>query len=283
MVVARHGTGPRHALAALSSQIHPVFMLPPLAMSLFGGILAPGFDPAIQGFHALAMFFAVYTAHIKDGYVDFFQRNEDDDHPLTPVGCKVALAGASLGFVGALVALWLGVGYGAVVVTAPTWFIAYFHAPQLDVTPLGATLGYPVGISLCLLGGFYVQAASISGTVVALAVVFFLLLSGIKVVDDAQDFEYDRSIGKRTAAVVLGRVRARRLAFALMGIATMAIVPFAAAEILPPSGVFAAVAFGVVALVARNAEPELATKLLIRGSYVFLAVLVAAVWLRPLA
>jgi len=35
--------------------------------------------------------------------------------------------------------------------------------------------------------------------------------------------------------------------------------------------------------VAYRAEPRLATMLLIRGSYLFLAVLVAAVWFRPLA
>ncbi|MFC6724895.1 ubiquinone biosynthesis protein UbiA, partial [Halobium palmae] len=41
---------------------------------------------------------------------------------------------------------------------------------------------------------------------------------------------------------------------------------------------------GVVAVVAARAEEsELATMLLIRGSYVFLAVLVAAVWFRPLS
>jgi hypothetical protein len=52
---------------------------------------------------------------------------------------------------------------------------------------------------------------------------------------------------------------------------------------IPPTAGFAAVAFGAVALVARRAEPELATMLLIRGSYLFLAVLVATVWFRPLA
>jgi len=42
------------------------------------------------------------------------------------------------------------------------------------------------------------------------------------------------------------------------------------------------VLIGAVALFARRAGPELATMLLIRGSYLFLAVLVAAVWFRPL-
>jgi len=38
-----------------------------------------------------------------------------------------------------------------------------------------------------------------------------------------------------------------------------------------------------VAAFAARADPEIATMLLVRGCYVFLAVLVAAVWFRPLA
>ena len=44
----------------------------------------------------------------------------------------------------------------------------------------------------------------------------------------------------------------------------------------------AAVVFGAVLAFAYRAESTLATMLLIRGSYLFLAVLVAAVWFRPL-
>jgi hypothetical protein len=45
------------------------------------------------------------------------------------------------------------------------------------------------------------------------------------------------------------------------------------------------VAFGVVAAVARRAgdDDRLATMLLVRASYLFLAVLVTAVWFRPLS
>jgi hypothetical protein len=49
---------------------------------------------------------------------------------------------------------------------------------------------------------------------------------------------------------------------------------------IPPSAALAGVAFGVVALLARRAGPEVATMLLIRGSYLFLAVLIATVWLQ---
>ncbi|WP_332888988.1 UbiA family prenyltransferase [Halegenticoccus soli] len=283
MEIARHGTGPPAALRALASQIHPVFMLPPLATSAFGAVLAGRFALDLAALHIAATFFALYTAHVKDGYVDFYVRGEDDDHPLTARGCKLALVGASAGFFLAAAALGVLVGIGAALITLPCWLIAYFHAPQLDMNPVTATAGYPAGIAVTLVGGYYVQTGSISATVLAFAAVFVVLLSGIKVIDDSKDYEYDRSIAKRTVAVALGRRRARVSAYLLMATALSLVVAFAAAALFPPSAVFAVVVFAGVALVARRADDRLATMLLIRGSYLFLAVLVVAVWFEPLS
>jgi len=284
MPIATDGRGTGRALRGLASQVHPVFMLPPVAASLFGGVFGPQFSPGLAALHAVAVFCALYTAHVKDGYVDFYGRGEDDDHPLTERGCRVALALSSTGFFAATVALGVLVGPLAALLTLPGWLIGYYHAPQLDMHPVTATAGYPTGIAVALLGGYYVQSLTLGATVLALAGVFLLVLSGIKVIDDATDYDYDRSIQKRTVAVVLGPARARGVAYGLMSVGMLAVV--VAAALLggvPPSGALAALAFGAVALIARDAGPELATKLLIRGSYVFLAVLVAAVWLRPFA
>jgi len=284
MPIATDGRGPGHAFRGLASQIHPVFMLPPVAASLFGGLFGTRFSPGLAALHAIAVFCGLYTAHVKDGYVDFYGRGEDDSHPLTERGCKIALALSSTGFFAATLAIGLLVDPIAAALTLPGWLIGYHHAPQLDMHPVTATAGYPMGIAIALLGGYYVQSQALGATILALAGVFLLVLSGIKVIDDATDYDYDRSIQKRTVAVVLGPARARSVAYGLMT-AGMAVVVVAAGILprVPPSGALAALAFGAVALVARDADPELATKLLIRGSYVFLAVLVAAVWLRPFA
>jgi 1,4-dihydroxy-2-naphthoate octaprenyltransferase len=285
MAIAHHGTGPRAALAAAASQVHPVFMLPPVATALFGGVLArsESLSVGLALVHALAVGAAVYTAHVKDGYVDFHVRGEDDDHPLTALGCTVCLVGATALFTACLLVLWWFVGPGAVAVTLPTWLIGYHHAPQLDTNPVTATTGYPLGIAVALVGGAYVQIQAVPAVAVAFAAVFLLLLSGVKVVDDAQDYAYDRSIAKRTVAVALGPARARRAADALMTVALFAVVGFAAVGLFPVSAVLAAAAFAAVAVVARRAGPELATMLLVRGAYVFLAVLLVAVRLEPLA
>lgn len=282
MSVVRHGTGPLAALRAFASQVHPVFMLPPIAASGFGAILADRFIPLVLVIHATAVFAALYTAHVKDGYVDFHLRSEDTDYPLTVSGCRLALVGSTVLFFACLAALVALVDAVVALLTLPGWLIGYLHAPQLDTNPIGATTGYPAGIAFALLSGYYAQSRGLSAVVVAFAAVFLVILSGIKVVDDATDYDYDRSISKRTAAVVLGRRRAHAAAYALMAAGLLAVVGLAVIAVFPPSSVLAALAFAAVALVARRADPELATMLLIRGSYVFLAVLVAAVWFRPL-
>ncbi|MHB9285755.1 UbiA family prenyltransferase [Halobacteriales archaeon Cl-PHB] len=284
MSLARHGSGLRGSVGALGSQVHPVFMLPPVAVSLFGAVLARSLDPTLAALHVTATFCALYTAHVTDGYVDFYLRDEDEDHPLTTTGCRVARGLSSLGFWGCVVALFVLVDLPAALLTIPGWVIAVLHAPQLDTNPVGATVGYPLGVSLTLLGGYYVQAETLTATPLALATVFLVVLSGIKVIDDAQDYDYDRSIHKRTVAVVLGPGRAHRVAYGLMTLG-MGIVAGLAAFVpaIPLAALAAPVVFAPVAIRARQAGPELATMLLIRGSYVFLAALVAAVWFRPLA
>jgi 4-hydroxybenzoate polyprenyltransferase len=283
-MIARHGTGPVAALRALASQIHPVFMLPAVASSWLGAVFAGTFSVGLGAVHMGAVFLALYTAHVTDGYVDFHVRGEDDDHPLTARGCRLALAGASIAFFACVAGLWWAVDAVAALLTLPGWLIAVNHAPGLDTNPVGATVGYPLGIALALLGGHYVQATAFSPTVLALAAVFLVVLSGIKVIDDAGDYDYDRSIDKRTVAVAVGPERARLTAYALMTAGMVGVAGLAAVlPGIPPSAGLAAVVFGAVALVARRAEPELATMLLIRGSYLFLAVLVGAVWFRPLA
>lgn len=283
MAIARHESGFEAELRALASQVHPVFMLPPLAASWFGAVIAGEFSIGVGLVHMLAMFFAVYTAHVKDGYVDFYQRGEDDDHPLTPGGCRLALLGAGIGFALCLAALWLLVGPGAALITLPTWFIGYLHAPQLDTNPVTVTLGYPVGIALAILGGFYVQATSLTGSVRGFATIFLVTLAGVKIIDDEQDYEYDHSIGKQTVAVALGRYRARQLAVGLMLLGMIGVLWGTVDGLFPPSTPAAALTFGSIVLIARRARPRIATMLLIRGAYLFLALLLVAVWFQPLS
>jgi lycopene cyclase domain-containing protein len=283
MAIARHGTGPRATLGAVASQVHPVFMTPPLAASGFGAVLGGLAAPRLALLHVGVAFFALYTAHVKDGLVDFHRRGEDDDHPLTRRGCHLAIAGSTAAFVAGVAALAVLVDPVAALLAVPGWLVAVLHAPQLDTNPLGATLGYPIGIGFALLGGHYVQTRTLSTASLAFAAVFVTVLAGIKVIDDTTDYDYDRSVDKRTVAVVVGPDRARRVATALMTAGMVAVVALSVTGVIPRGSALAVVPFVAVATVARRADDELATMLLVRGSYLFFACLVLAVWLRPLA
>lgn len=282
MSVTRHRMGVSATLRALGSQVHPVFMLPAVAASVFGALLAPELTPGIVVLHMGIVFCELYTAHVKDGYVDFYRRGEDEDHPLTARGCRLALAGASvLVFIG-LGVLAVAVDPVAALLTLPGWLIAVFHAPQLDTHPVSATIGYPLGIATTILGGYYAQAASLSVAPVVYAIVFLVVLSGIKIIDDATDYQYDRSIDKRTVAVVVGHERARQFAIALMALGLGIVAIGSVTPVVPPSSIVAVLTFAGIAGVARKRNAELATMILIRGTYVFLALLVAAVWFQPM-
>jgi 1,4-dihydroxy-2-naphthoate octaprenyltransferase len=283
MAIARHDRGAWANLRALGSQVHPVFMLPPLAASWFGAAVAGEFAIGVGALHVAAMFFAVYTAHVKDGYVDFHRRGEDDDHPMTGRGCRLALVAAAVGFAACTLALGTRVSPGAALVTLPTWVIGYLHAPQLDTNPVTTTLGYPTGIALAILGGFHVQTTTVNATILGFSLVFLVTLAGVKIIDDETDHAYDRSIDKRTVSVLLGRRRARTLAVSLLVAGIIGVLLGAVSGLFPPFSPAGAVAFGSVVFVARRAEPTLATMLLIRGAYVFLAMLFVAVWFRPLS
>jgi len=282
MAFARHDTGPRAALAALASQVHPVFMLPPLAASCFGAVLAERFAVVPLVLHAAATFFAVYTAHVKDGYVDFYQRGEDDDHPLSEPGCRRALLGATVGFVGVTAALSVA-SPATAALTIPMWLLGYLHAPQFDTNPVTTTLGYPLGIALAIVGGYHAQTTALAAEPLAFGLVFLTTLAGIKIIDDLQDYDYDRSIEKRTVGVALGAGRARQLAHTLLYAGPTLVVVFTVDGTFPAAAPLAVVAFGAVALAAARGEATIATMLLIRGTYLFLAVLVVAVQFRPLA
>ncbi|MFC7203228.1 UbiA family prenyltransferase [Haloferax namakaokahaiae] len=283
MAIARHDGGVSAAMAALLSQVHPVFMLPPVATAAFGAILAVEVSSAVLAFHLTAVFFAVYTAHVKDGYVDFHVRGEDDDHPLTASGCRKALVGAGLGFACCLAGLWLLAGWTAVLVAAPLWVIGFLHAPQLDTRPVTTTLGYPVGVGLALFGGYYVQTRSIAPIPVAFATIFVTLLAGVKIIDDATDYDYDRGIDKRTVAVVLGRSRSRTVAYLLIGGSLVAVLWATIGGLFPAFSLVAVAVLAAIVVTTRRLSPKYATMVLVRGVYVFLALLVVAVWFTPLS
>jgi len=292
MPIARHRSGPLVALRALGSQVKPRFMAPALAASVYGGLLAAasagppsdGLAAAVAGLslspaavHLLATFLALYTAHVKDGLVDFYERGEDEALPLTREGCRVAIVGSGVGFAACALALWWLVGPLSALLTVPLWPLGYLHAPWLDRGPVGTSTDYAVGVALVVLGGNAVQAHHVSPVALGVAGVFIPVLAAGAVLLDVEDRDVDERVGKRTVPTVLGPRGATRLAAGLVALSAALVAGLVVVGVLPTAALVAAAVLALASLGPTRWSPDRAVTLLQVGTTVAAVLVLAAV------
>ncbi|WP_241430915.1 UbiA family prenyltransferase [Natronolimnohabitans innermongolicus] len=244
-------------------------------MSVFGAGLAAAFALGPAAVHAFAVCLAVYVAHLKDGYVDYYVRGEDETNPLEPAEIRTAMGVSAAVFGLCLLALWFVSGPIAVALTAPLLAFGYFHAPQLDTHPVTGTADYPIGIALATAGGYAAQTGTVGATIVAVCLVFGFLLAAINVMLDRTDYDHDRRVPKRTLPVALGPARALRVAWTLVSISLGLLVFSSAIGVLPSSAVLAGVVPAAVSIgsLVRPPDPERLVGLFIGATYLFGAIL----------
>jgi 1,4-dihydroxy-2-naphthoate octaprenyltransferase len=271
------GSGRRSRLVTgLLTYVRPTFMLPAVGMSVYGALLAPArvFQPEIAALHAGTVGLALFVAHLRDGYIDGYRRDEE-----TPrLDASTLQSGIRLGSAVLLVAagvLYVAAGPLAALSVVVLLALALLHAPYLDRHPVTVTVDYPVGIGVAILGGYTAQAAGFPLAVIAVAALFSTLLSGIKIGIDRLDTAFDRSIDKRTVPVALGPTSASRVAAAVFLLAALATVAVGVG--IDTVGSRFAVAAAVVPLgclaTTGLAAPERAVRIQIGLTYVFAALL----------
>lgn len=230
----------RDLVRGLGALVQPTFFLPAVGMALFGGLLAGRLSVPAAAAHAVAVALAIYTAHLTDGYVDYYVRGEDDEAALPSVWFRRARRVASACFALALVPLWIAGSGLAAALTAPLWLLALLHAPYLDRHPVPVTVDYAIGVALVLLGGYAAQTGSIAPRALGIAAVYALFLAGTKVTVDQLDYEFDRALPKRTLPVVLGRRRAAAASTAAVAGAGALLLLLSEVGVLPPKTAYAA-------------------------------------------
>lgn len=263
---------PTHAVHGALTYVRPAFMLPAVGMSAFGGLLAPSVDPLAAALHASAVSLALYIAHLNDGYIDAHVRGEEAP-VMTARANRTAVGGTTLLLLAALVALWMIAGPLAMVVTVPLWVLAVLHAPYLDTNPVTVTIDYPVGIGFAILGGHLAQADGLPASVAAIAVVFIVLLSGVKLSVDRLDRDFDRSIDKRTVPVILGDRAAAVISAVVLAFVSVLVTGLVAVGVFPPAAVLASAFPLVAAAVGLRTSKEVTVRLQMLLTYPFAAVL----------
>ena len=193
------------------SQVHPVFMVAAIGATVVGALYSPVSNALNLLVFCIGVFAALYFAHVKDSHVDFFERKEDSFSFLTERQSRRAMAIASI-IVLVCVLYFLRTGFWlAVPIILAGFLLAFFHTP-MDLHPLGATAGYPTGLALAALGGYYVQAGALPLSMILFAFAVWLVLNGVKIVDDVKDYDWDKRFGKIAAPVFFGKARAKKAA-----------------------------------------------------------------------
>ncbi|WP_247004667.1 UbiA family prenyltransferase [Halosolutus gelatinilyticus] len=261
--------------------MQPIFLVPAPAVSAFGALLADDPTGETAAVHALAVGLAVYVAHLKDGYVDYYVRSEDGRNPLEPAEIWIAIVAAIAAFAVAVGLLWTIAGLAPVALTAPLVGLGLLHAPYLDANPVTSTADYPLGIGLATAGGYATQTGTVSPAVAAVALAFVVQLAGIGVLLDLLDYRHDRLVSKRTVPVVLGRDRAPLVAWTLVAAGASLVVLASSLGVLPRRAALAgAFPVGALLLCLRRRYPtDRAVLVLIAATYPFAVALLLAI--RP--
>jgi 1,4-dihydroxy-2-naphthoate polyprenyltransferase len=256
-----------------------VFLLPGAAMSAFGALLAENLAVGTAIVHLVVVSLAVYVAHLKDGYVDYYLRGEDDENLLAPATIRLAIVLATMLFAVCVALLWREGGPLAVAVTVPLLALGYLHAPHLDTNPVTVTIDYPLGIVVATAGGYVSQTGTVRGPVTAVCLVLFALLSAISILIDITDYRADRRVSKRTIPVAIGPERARSVAWLLVLASLLALLFSSTSGVLPRTAAVAGIVPAGTLLVCVGREPtaDRAVALFIRATYVFAGLLFASI------
>ena len=139
------------------------------------------------------------------------------------------------------------VGWLALIIAVPGIILSYFYAaPPLKLDYRGFGLG-ELSILLSFgpipsLGAFYVLTGSVSALPFLAGIPAGLLTVNVLLSHDMIFYDAYRLAGKKSLAVLLGRIRAAQLSVALGGIAYLSMLTLVAFKILPISSLLALLA-----------------------------------------
>lgn len=249
-------------------------MIAAIGATVVGGLYSPMPNLPNLLIFCVGVFAALYFAHVKDSYVDYFVRHEDSFSHLTKKQSKIAMFVSALAVAITIIHFALVGLLLAVPLMLAGFLLAYFHTP-IDLNPIGATAGYPTGLALAAIGGYYVQAAYVPINIILFAVAVWIILVGIKIVDDIKDHDWDKGFGKISAPVFFGKKNAKKAAVIIMTLGAIMGVILSLTGVLPK---FAAVSFIPIFAAAFLSLPKNDKKslyglyVLLLGIYLFMLI-----------
>ena len=218
-------------LVAARPRTLPAAVAPVLVGTALAG-LDDVFHPLRFACAVIGSVFIQVGTNLANDYSDA-RRGADTEDRLGPVRVTAGgLMPPRQVLVGTWVAFGIAVAAGAYLVAVAGWELLLVGAASIAAGVLYTGGPRPYGYEglgeifvflffgvVAVVGSFYVQVERLRWEAFALAVPVGLLAAAILVVNNVRDIETDRRAGKRTVAVRLGRLRARRLYAAMLVLA----------------------------------------------------------------
>lgn len=262
---------------ALLGEVRPL----PTVAAMTAGVTGMAIGGNLAGWPRYAAFLAavLYAAHMKDAYVDWYVRGEDQLYPwgdgpqtgqVLPAAALAGLIGGALG-VAAVLVLTFPADVPALFypLAAAMGLLAVLYAGRLDAAPGGSALAYPVGVGLALVGGGLLAVGRVVPATLLYAVPLVVVLAGAKIVEDLIDAGHDEALGKRTVPVALGPARARDVGYAMVAVG---LLPLA---LLHPAVGVAVLGALTVAIGSARLDVERGIYPLVVGVYVVMVAVLA--------
>jgi len=194
-------------------EIRPLPMIAALTGGLIGFAFAHEFSLNLLFPFLFSIFLALFSAHLKDTYVDYYVYKEDVIYRFGRFDSSYGLLSKNN--------LVNGILFSTVVFSLLTIYLTSFrnfylifgilglllsltYSDKLSKNPVGACIGYPLGVSLALIGGYYLQTSMLNPIVITFSLILLLFLSSGKIIEDMIDMKHDKFFNKNTIPVLLG-------------------------------------------------------------------------------
>ena len=215
--------GLKRFILGMLLEVRPPVAVPVFLAALFGGAMAGIRDWGLALLLALASLMALFVSHHKDSYTDFWIRREYElgyrsrFKDAGGVLRKEEFALAIGFFSGIFLALTAYLTWATTLLFLPFMLLAFtlalVYVPYLDKKWYEIFV-WPLGVLCVILGGYIVQAGTLSLEPVLLGSLIWWFLSFGKILDSCPDAKSDLKLGKRTVPVILGVKRAKRISYA---------------------------------------------------------------------
>jgi 1,4-dihydroxy-2-naphthoate octaprenyltransferase len=136
--------------------------------------------------------------------------------------------GGALGIFLALEAGWIIILLGVI-----GFISGYFYVTHLSTLGIGEFFVFLNLGPLMVIGSYYVQVQTFAIEPIAASIPIGVLIANVLLVNEIPDYIADRSVGKNTLVVRLGRKRAADLYAILMGVAYASLVVGVGARLMP--------------------------------------------------